>query len=91
MLGHELPQLRHLLVHNAAFDGDQRVVDSDEVVGAVLFQIHRIKAKFDDIVGVCPQTPLYEGVGGIGIVGEARRLDLSDVIGLSVLRKLKKS
>lgn len=88
-LGHELPQLCHLLVHNATFDGHQRVVDSDEVVAAVLFQIHRIKFKFDNIVGVCPQMPLDEGVGGIGMVWEARRLNLSNVIGPGMLRKLK--
>lgn len=91
LLGQELPQLHDLLVHNASFDGHQRVVDSNEVVLAVLFQIHCIKIKFDDVVGVCPQTPLHEGVGGIGMVGEARRLNLSDVIGLCMLRKLKKS
>lgn len=86
---HELPWLRNLLVHNAAFDGHQRVVDSDEVVLAVLFQIHRIEVKFDDVAGVCPQPPLHEGVGGVGMVGEARRLDLSDVVGPGMLGKLK--
>lgn len=86
---HELPRLRNLLVHNATFDGHQRVVDSDEVLLAVLFQIHRIKVKFDDVVGVCPQAPPHEGVGGVGMVGEARRLDLSDVVGPGMLVKLK--
>lgn len=86
---HELPGLRNLLVHNAAFDGHQRVVHSDEVFLAVLFQIHRIKVKFDDVAGVCPQAPLHEGVGGVGMVGEARRLDLSDVVGPGMLGKLE--
>lgn len=91
LFGHELPQLGNVLVHNEAFDGRQRVVDSDKVHLAVLFQIHRIEAKFDDVAGICPQTPLQEGAGGIGLVGEAGRLNLSDVIGLGMLRKLEKS
>lgn len=91
MLGHELPQLGNSLVHNEAFDGRQRVVDPDEVLLAVLFQIHRVEVEFDDVAGVGPQTPLQEGAGGIGLVGEARRLNPSDVIGLGMLRKLKKS
>lgn len=91
LLGHELPQLRDLLVHNAAFDRHQGIVDFDEVILAVLFQMYCIKAKFDDVVGVCPQLPLHEGLGGIGIVGEARSLNPSNVIGLRMLRKLKKS
>lgn len=82
---------RNLLVHDAAFDGHQRVVDPDEVLLAVLLQVHRIKVEFDDVVGVRPQAPLHEGVGRVGMVGEARRLDLSDVIGLCVLSKLKVS
>lgn len=84
-------ETRDLLIHNTTFDGHQRVVDSDEVVLAVLFQVHGIKVKFDDVVGIRPQPPLHEGVGGVGIVGEAWRLDLSDVVRPRMLGKLKKA
>lgn len=68
------------LLHNAALDGHQRVVDFDKVILAVLLQIHRVKVQLDDVVGVCSQLPLDEGVGGIRAVGEAGGLNLPQVI-----------
>lgn len=81
-------QLRDLLVYNTAFDGQQRVIESDKIVRAVLFQIHYIEIKLDDVVGICPKMPLHEGVGGIGLVGEARRHNLPNAIGPHMLSKL---
>lgn len=71
----------HSLFHNAVLNRHQGVVDFDKVILAILFQIQCVKLKLDDIVGVCPQLPLDEGVGGIRTVREARGLDLSFLIG----------
>lgn len=68
------------LLHNAALDGHQGVVDFDKVILAVLLQIHRVKVQLDDVVGVCSQLPLDEGVRGIRAVGEAGGLNLPQVI-----------
>lgn len=77
-------QKTNSLFHNTTLNGHQGVIDFDKVVLAILFQIHRIKVKLDDIVGVCSQLPLDEGVGRIRAVREARGLDLPNVIGLCV-------
>lgn len=68
------------LLHHAALDGHQGVVDFDKVVLAVFFQVHGVKVQLDDVVGVGSQLPLDEGVWGIGMVGETGGLDFADVI-----------
>lgn len=68
------------LLHHAALDGHQRVVDFDKVVLAVVFQVHGVEVELDDVVGVRSQLPLGEGVWGIRPVGETGGLDLADVI-----------
>ena len=80
-----MPTPKNSLLHDAALDGHQGVVDLDEIILAILLQVHRVEVQLDDIVGVRPQLPLEEGVGGVGPVGEARRLNLPDVIGPRVL------
>lgn len=72
------------LFHNTTLNGHQGVVDFDKVILAVLFQIHRVKVELDYIVDVCSQLPLDEGIGGVRSVGEARGLDLPDVVGLGM-------
>lgn len=68
------------LLHDAALDGHQGVVDFDKVVLAVFLQIHRVEVQLDDVVGVRSQLPLDEGVGAIRAVGEAGGLNLPQVI-----------
>lgn len=68
------------LFHNATLKGHQGVVDFDKVILAIRFQMNLIKVKLDDIVRVCPQLPLDEGVWGIRTVREAWGLDLSYLI-----------
>lgn len=64
------------LFHDTALDGHQGVIDLDKVVLAVLLQVHGVEVEFDDVVGVCSQLPLHEGVGGVRAVREAGGLDL---------------
>lgn len=68
------------LLHHAALNGHQGVVDFDKVVRAVVFQVHGVKVQLDDVVGVGSQLPLDEGVWGIWTVGETGGPDLANVI-----------
>lgn len=68
------------LLHDAALDGHQGVVDFDKVVLAVVFQVHRVKVQLDDVVGVGSQLPLDHCAWGIRTVGEPGGLDPADVI-----------
>lgn len=75
-------------VHRASLDGHQGVVDFDEIVRAVSFQVQRVKLKLDEVLGVGSQLPLEEGVVGIRLVREAGGLDLPDLVLLCVLGEL---
>lgn len=59
------------------FDGDQRVVELDEVVLAVALHVEDVELQTHPVAGLRPQLPAQEGAGSVGGVWKPWRLQHS--------------
>lgn len=66
---------KHLLCHDMILTGDKRIIHPNEIFVAVILQVYHCELQPKSVVRVGTETPLGVGVGGVGRIGKAWRLD----------------